>query len=196
MSPLIKQLWKANFPSLPQAIEADEAPHLPIRDIRLRYTGHEIVTDAQPGLAPNHGLPVKNARTRETLRVLLRDSVQAFNVTLCYRLTPEHDVIERWCELENLGQEAVTIEACNFTSLHLPNGANELTCVTGAWAREFTSQRERLPLGIYTLESHTLQTGHATNPFFLLNRPGQAWEEKRDGLLWTTGLQRQLANYH
>lgn len=168
---------KVNFPSLPQVVEANEAPHLPIRDIRLRYAAHEIVTDAQPGLAPNHGLPVKNASPQETLRVLLKDPVQAFNVTLCYRLTPEHDIIERWCELENLGHKAVTIEVCNFTSLHLPNGTNELTCVTGAWAREFTPQRERLPLGIYTLESHTLQTGHATNPFFLLNRPGQAWEE-------------------
>ncbi|HEX6386661.1 MAG TPA: alpha-galactosidase [Anaerolineae bacterium] len=168
---------KVTFPSLPKVIEDYEAPHLPIRDVRLRYASHEIVTDARPGLAPRHGLPVKDTNRRQTLRVLLQDPVQAFNVTLCYRLTPEHDIIERWCELENLGRETVTIDVCHFASLHLPNGTNELTYVSGAWAREFTTQRQRLPMGSQILESRTLQTGHATNPFFLINRPGQAWEE-------------------
>jgi len=168
---------KANFPSLPQALQQGEALHLPIRDLRLRYAGHEIVTDAQPGLSPTHGLPVKNTNLRETLRVLLKDPVQPFTVTLCYRLTPEHDIIERWCELENLGQAIVTLEVCHFASLHLPNGTNELTYVSGAWAREFTTQRERLPHGTQIIESRSLQTGHVTNPIFLINRPGQAWEE-------------------
>ena len=168
---------RVTFPSLPEVVADFEADHLPIRDVRLRYVSHEIVTDAQPGLAPQHGLPTKNDSPRETLRVLLQDPVQPFAVTLCYRLTPEHDIIERWCELENFGSESITIEVCNFASLHLPNGTNELTSVSGAWAREFTSQRNHLPMGTHILESHTLQTGHATNPFFLMNRPGQAWEE-------------------
>ncbi len=168
---------KVNFLESAHPLGADEAPHSPIRDLRLRYVGYEIVTDAQPGLFPAHGLPVTNDNPRETLRVFLRDPIQPFNVTLCYRLTPEHDIIERWCELENAGAQSVSIEACNFASLHLPNGTNELTAVTGAWAREFTSYRKGLPLGIHILESHTLQTGHAANPFFLINRPGQAWEE-------------------
>ena len=54
---------KVSFPSLP----AGEARSLPIRDLRLRYVDHEVVTDpssgsgrgAQPGLSPTHGLPVK-----------------------------------------------------------------------------------------------------------------------------------------
>jgi alpha-galactosidase len=45
------------------------------------------------------------------------------------------------------------------------------------WARELTSQRERLPIGLRVIEERGVLTGHATNPFFLLNRPGQAWEE-------------------
>jgi alpha-galactosidase len=168
---------KANFPTLPHALASNEAPHLPIRDVRLRYASHEIVTNSQPGLAPAHGIPVQNEMPRETLRVLMRDPVQPFSLTLCYRLTPEHDIIERWCELENAGQETITIDICNFASLHLPNGVSELTHISGAWAREFTSQRQSLPLGVYIMESRSLQTGHATNPIFLLNRPRQAWEE-------------------
>jgi len=168
---------KVNFPTLPETLNPGEAPHLPIRDVRLRYAGHEIVTTAQPGLAPTHGQPPAKSNLRETLRVFLQDPVQPFRVVLCYRLTPEHDIIERWCELENEGQETISIEVCSFATLHLPNGTSELTSVTGAWGREFTPQRERLPLGLRILESRTVQTGHTANPFFLLNRPGQAWEE-------------------
>lgn len=168
---------KVNFFTLPETLNPGEAPHLPIRDVRLRYTGHEIVTTAQPGLAPTHGQPPAKPNLRETLRVFLQDPAQPFSVILCYRLTPEHDIIERWCELENRGQELITIEVCSFATLHLPNGTSELTSVTGAWGQEFTPQRERLPLGLRVLESRTVQTSHAANPFFLLNRPGQAWEE-------------------
>lgn len=168
---------KVTFPTLPTTIDPSEAPHLPIRDLRLRYAGYEIVTDAQPGLAPAHGLPVGKLQPRETLRVFLRDPVQPFAVTLYYRLTPEHDIIERWCELDNLGSDNVTVEQCGFATLHFPNGTAELTSVAGAWSREFTPQRERLPIGLRVLEGRSVQTGHAGNPFFLLNAPGQAWEE-------------------
>lgn len=168
---------KASFPSLAQPALPSEAEHLPIRDLRLRYKRHEIATDSQPGLAPAHGLPVKNTQPRETLRVVLHDQAQPFRVTLCYRLTPELDTLERWCELENLGPEPLALEVCYFASLHIPNGANELTYVSGDWAGEFNIHCQPLPHGAQILESRSLQTGHKTNPFFLLNRPGQAGEE-------------------
>ncbi len=168
---------KANFPSLPVPLQADEALHLPIRDLRLRYVGHEVVTDARPGLSPTHGLPLKNSTVRETLRVRLTDPVQNFFVIVCYRLAPEHDIIERWLELENAGTDTVSFEVCNFASLHLPNGTNELTYVSGTWAREFTTHRQRLAPGTHVMESRNLQTSHFANPFFMLNRPGQAWEQ-------------------
>jgi alpha-galactosidase len=189
---------KVSFPSLPETLKPGEAPHLPIRDVRLRYTGHEIVTTAQPGLAPTHGQPPAKPNPRETLRVFLQDPAQPFSVVLCYRLTPEHDIIERWCELENSGQETVAIEVCAFGTLHLPNGSNELTAVAGGHIREFTTQRERLPIGLRILESRTIQTSHAANPFFLLNRPGQAWEENGTvyfGLLAYSGAWRVAVEY-
>ncbi len=172
---------KVSFPTAPgltPGVEARlEAAHLPVRDVRLRYAGHEIVPDAQPGLAPAHGLPVGVSAPRQTLRLRLVDPVQPFDVTLCYRLTPEHDILERWLELENRGDQPVSVEVCNFATLHLPNGTNELTHVSGAWAAEFHPNRTCLPVGAFVYESRSLQTGHAANPFFMLNRPGQAWEE-------------------
>lgn len=168
---------KASFLTLPIPAQPDEAQHLPIRDLRLRYVSHEVVTDAQAGLAPQHGLPTANTAPRQTLRVHLQDPVQAFSVTACYRLTPEQDILERWLELKNTGAETVSLAVCHFASLNIPSGTSELTSVSGGWAREFTPHRTRLPHGTHTLESRNLQTSHNTNPFFMLNRPGQAWEE-------------------
>jgi alpha-galactosidase len=168
---------KASFTTLPEPLPAGDAPLLPVRDVRLRYVSHEIVTNAQPGFAPTHGLPTQNDEPRETLRIRLTDPVQPLVVTLCYRLTPAQDIIERWLELENIGDAPIEIEQLDFGVLHLPNGTTELTSVSGAWAQEFQTQRERLPVGRRVMEQRNLQTGHAANPFFMLNRPGQAWED-------------------
>lgn len=177
---------KASFPTPAQPLRAGEADHGPIRDLRLRYISHAIVSDAQPGLAPAHGVPSADPAPRETLRVRLADPVQPLAVTLCYRLTPEHDLLERWLELENTGPEVISFTVCHFASLHLPVGATELTSLTGAWAREFNIQRHPLPPGALVLESRSLQTGHNANPVFLLNRPGQAAEES--GLVYFGAL--------
>lgn len=168
---------KASFATLPDPLPDGDAPHLPIRDVRLRYVSHEVVTDAAPGLAPAYGLLTANSEPRETLRITLADPVQPLTVTLCYRLTPAQDIIERWLELANTGDTPIQIEQLFFATLHLPNGTTELTNVSGAWAQEFQTQRERLPIGRRVIEHRSVQTGHLANPFFLLNRPGQAWEE-------------------
>ena len=167
---------KANFATLPQTMQPYEAPLLPIRDVCLVYVDHEIVTDAAPGFAAAHGLPTAVSTPRQTLRVILQDPEQPLKVILCYRLTPEHDILERWCELENVGAVPIEVEQLYFAVWHVENGRYELTAVSGAWAREFMTERTLLPIGTYILEHRTLQTGHQTNPFFLLNRPGQAWE--------------------
>jgi alpha-galactosidase len=168
---------KLEFPVLARPLEPGEAAHLPVRDVRLRYAGHAILNDAQPGFAPAHGLPVRDASPRETLRVTLRDSLYPFVVNLYYRLTPEHDIIERWCELVNEGDAPVRVEACGSATVNLPTGVVELTHVDGAWAREFTPRRMQLPIGCTVIEQRSLQTGCQANPFFLMNAPGQAWEE-------------------
>ena len=165
------------FDQLLTDVQAHEAPNLPLRDIRLRYVSHEIVSDAQPGLAPTHGLPVLNESPRQTLRLRLQDPVQKLTVIACYRITPEHDIIERWFELHNEGTATLALNTCNFASLHLPNSATELTHVTGSWSREFTTERRQIQHGAFTFEGRSVQTGHFSNPFFLLNRPNRAHEK-------------------
>ena len=186
---------KASFASLPGAPAAHEALHLPLRDVRLRYAGHEIVVGAQPGLAPAHGLPTSDSSPRDAARACSRDPVQPFVVTLCYRLTPEYDVLERWCELENTGQETISIEVLSFGVLHLPRGTTELTSVFGGWAREFTVQRERLPVGSCAGGAARPADRACRQPVLSGQsaRPGLGGEWPR--LLRCAGLQRQLAHH-
>ena len=64
-----------------------------MRDVRFRYHGYEIRTDAVPLGSPAHGLPTQARTPRETLCLRLKDAAYDFHATLFYRLTPEHDII-------------------------------------------------------------------------------------------------------
>ena len=74
-SPLQEVSLKVSFPSLPAGLAAAETRHVPVRDLRLRYVGHDIVTGdrlpdgeiVEPALAPSHGQPTHNTGPRETL---------------------------------------------------------------------------------------------------------------------------------
>lgn len=166
---------KAEFLALPTAPAAGEAMHLPIRDVRLRYVGHTIDSDAR------HGAEGERFRddlpARETLRIHLQDPVQPFAVDACYRLTPELDIVERWLEVENRGEAEVRIEQLFFASIHLHPDRWELTHAAGGWAAEMQIQRHPLPPGSTVIESRSVHTGFVHSPFFLLNPEGAAIED-------------------
>ena len=169
---------KVAFPEPPPSMAAGDAPNLPVRDLRLRFERHEIRTDATPAYAPAHGrVPPKAAVSRETLVLHLQDKEYDFRCRLFYRVTPEHDIIERWIEVENNTDRAVTVEALAFGTLNFPPGAYELTRAAGAWARELATVRQALEQGETVLRHQGLNTGHAVNPFFLLNERGKATED-------------------
>lgn len=168
---------KVAFASLPGELGADEAWHGPMRDVRLRYVGHSIDTDARPGQSPNHGQPTRVTSPRSTLRLHLADPLQPLRVNACYRLTPEHDIVERWLELENTGSEPIVIEQLFFASVHLHAGRWELTHAAGAWAAETHAERHPLPAGQTVLESRSVHTGFVHSPQFLLNEVGRAGDD-------------------
>ncbi|HEX8463702.1 MAG TPA: alpha-galactosidase, partial [Abditibacterium sp.] len=167
---------KALFPQPAASLETGEAAHLPVRDLRLRYQSHEIRHDAAPALPPQHGRTTRRSEPRETLCLRLQDINYPFFVTLFLRLTPELDIIERWIELKNGCDFAVEIEALSFGAVHLPQGQYELTRTAGTWVREFTPLRQNLEMGRLVLDQQGLNTGHAFNPFYLLNERNEASE--------------------
>jgi len=167
---------KVSFPKAARIDPATEAPHEPVRDARLRYAGHEIGSVGDPGFAPKHGLPVRSKSPRTGLKIRLKDELYPFYVTLFYRLTPEHDIIERWVELENACEHPVEVEKLAFASLSLDAFHWEITHVSGGWCREFQIERHTLHTGRFVWGSQAIITGLSTNPFFLLNQSGGATE--------------------
>ncbi|MCB9007326.1 MAG: hypothetical protein H6656_08210 [Ardenticatenaceae bacterium] len=97
---------KASFATLPEPLPDGVAPHLPIRDVRLRYVSHEVVTDAQPGLAPAHGWP-SQPRTAGNLAHQAGRSGAAAGGHAVLPPHPAQDIIERWLELENTGDAPI-----------------------------------------------------------------------------------------
>ena len=167
---------KVAFPQLAAPLGEHESENLPVRDLRLRYQSHEIRTDAKPALAPQHGRAPRKSQPRETLCVRLKDLSYDFFVTLFYRLTPEHDIIERWIEVENGCAFEVEVESLSFGTVHLPQGEYEVTRTAGTWVREFVPLRQNLEQGRLVLDQQGLNTGHSFNPFFLMNHRGAASE--------------------
>ncbi len=176
----------AEFSEPPRKLKTGEAFHGAVRDLRLRYVSHEILADAQPALAPGHGRAPRVKTRRPTLAIRLKDEAYAFDVILFYRLTPEHDIIERWVELRNGTNRPVKVGRLDFASVPLPNGTTTLTYPSGQWAREFIPVTRDLTQGLFVLEQQGLNTGHCHNPFFLLHAPGAATEES--GTVWFGAL--------
>lgn len=157
-----------------------------VRDLRPRYVSHEILTDAKPGFAPQHGLCPSMDKPHETLCILLRDEIYAFEIRLFFGVNPEHDIIERWSEISNHTSQPVQVERLDFACLPLPVNTPALTYFSGAWGREFGVATQTLTQGIFSLEQGGINTGHSHNPFFLIHGPGRTTEES--GPVWFGAL--------
>ncbi|HEY0256334.1 MAG TPA: alpha-galactosidase [Candidatus Methylacidiphilales bacterium] len=177
---------RANFAEPARPLEKGEAFHGSVRDLRLRYAGHEVRTEAEPALAPRHGLPVRIEAKRSVLAIHLKDAAYAFAVTLFYRVTPEHDILERWVEVRNETGQPVKLDRLDFGCAHLPAHATKLTYAAGHWGREFVAETLELKQGSFVLEQFGLNTGHAHNPFFLIHASGEATENA--GTVWFGAL--------
>ncbi len=167
-------------------IRPDEPGRLPVRDLRLRYHSHTVTKTAEPGLSPAHGIKPNVATARETLLITLQDVQYEFCVTLAFRITPEHDVFERWLYMENRSECDVSIRSLAFASLHFPSAKWQITHATGHSFREFAPSRHRLVQGTFQLDQRGLNTGHGSTPAFFLEREGEATEHA--GEVWFGAL--------
>jgi len=118
----------------------------------------------------------------QELVLTLNDAYYPLQVKLHYYCHVEHDLFERWVELENLGHQPITIERAFSAQWHLPRGIEyRLSHLAGRWADETHLHRQTLQPGKLVLESRRLTTSHHANPWFALDR-GSATEEQ--GEVW------------
>jgi alpha-galactosidase len=136
-----------------------------VRDVVLRVTGFAL---------PDGGLP--------ELVVQLTDANYPLRVDLHYRVHEAYDLIERWVEIANPGDDTVRIERIFSAQWHLPLQRNyHLSHLSGHWLNEFHLHREPLTPGVKVRESRRITTSHNANPWFAVD-DGSAGEEQ--GELW------------
>ncbi len=136
------------------------------RDVVLRYASHRIHDN--------------------DLDITLRDIRDPIEVTLHYRVYPEHGVVGRSATVVNRTAGPLTLESAQSAAWYLPAGrAYQLTYLSGRWAAESQIIREPIHPGMKVLESRKGHTSHNLNPWFAIDA-GDAAEES--GRVWFGAL--------
>jgi alpha-galactosidase len=137
-----------------------------VRDLVLKYSAHRLRGD--------------------DLDIDLKDIRDAIEVTLHYRVYPDHGIIRRSATVRNKTAAPLTVESAQSAAWHLPAGEGyHLTYLTGRWAAESQVNREPIHEGVKVIESRKGHTGHNFNPWFAIDA-GDASEES--GRVWFGAL--------
>lgn len=87
------------------------------------------------------------------LRILLKDPVYNFEVSLFYKSYFKEDVIETWTEISHKEKGEVVLNKYASANLYLKAGSYWLNQYHGDWAREMQPEEAKLTHGIKTLDS-------------------------------------------
>jgi alpha-galactosidase len=125
--------------------------HDGVRDLDLRYAGHE----ARDG--------------RLTLR--LKDVQRAVHVALTYEMDEATGILARSAVVENRTGNWIQLDQMAAACLNLPYSDDyQLSFLTGRWAGEFMLQTRAVTPGTFVLESRKGVTSHQANPWIALSR--------------------------
>lgn len=106
----------------------------------------------------------------EKLTIVLSDCHHPLRVRLHYNVDPSTDTLRRWAEIENAGENPITLEQAGTFGFMLDAGQYELHHLTGDGLDELNPVREILTPGRKVLESRRGMTGHQHQPWFALAR--------------------------
>ncbi|HYX51780.1 MAG TPA: glycoside hydrolase family 36 N-terminal domain-containing protein, partial [Ktedonobacteraceae bacterium] len=124
----------------------------------------------------------------QTLWLQFRDKLYPLTVTLYYRIYEDHNVIERWVALENMGGSGpFKIEQALSADWRPPvRDRYRLTYLYGQHVKEMQIGEVVLSPGKVVLESRRGATSHQFNPWVALDPDASATEES--GEVWSAGL--------
>ena len=133
-----------------------------VRDLILKYKNYKLID---------------SDNKCKKLIIYLIDSAYNLEVELNYRLIEEYDLIERWVNIKNKGNQPVQIKQILSAQWHLPDMQNyRLSYLYGRWVSETKLSRIELGYGKKILESRRGITSHQFNPWFAVDN-GQSNED-------------------
>src|SRR5690349_7888462 len=98
-------------------------------------------------------------------------------VVLRYELVPDTDVLLRWVEVTNRGDEPLKVERLGSAGFCVPTHGARLTFLSGQWAREFGRQTVDLPAEQFRIGSRYGVPDHNYAPWLAVQDTtgDQAW---------------------
>jgi len=103
-------------------------------------------------------------------RIILKDPVYPFEVTLIFKTYDNEDVIEQWVEIKHSEKKPVTIFNYASSMLHFDADKYWLTQFHGDWAEEMKMQESLLTAGIKILDTKLGTRAHMyQTPVFMLS---------------------------
>ena len=110
-----------------------------------------------------------------TTRIVMKDEIYPFYVTVCYKAYQDVDMIETWSEITSLEKKPVTLTRFDSGSLPIRYGDVWISHLHGTWANEGRLSQEPLDRGMLTIKNkdgaRNSHTDHAEVMFSLDGKP-------------------------
>lgn len=114
-------------------------------------------------------------------KVLLKDPVYPFEVTLNYKIYANEDVVEQWTNIKHNEKKAVKLNKYASANLYLKGNGFWLKQYHGDWAREMQPEESKLTHGIKVLDSKLGTRAHLYQPpTFMVSLNAPAEEDHGD----------------
>ncbi len=103
-----------------------------------------------------------------TLTVTLKDKHYPLQVALKYKIQDNDDIITRWAEITNTGDEEITVDRMFSAELTLPStDPYTFKNTNGSWGGEYVETESTLQGGALVFDSKRGTSGHNQSPYFI-----------------------------
>lgn len=122
--------------------------------------------------------------TDNELTVILSDKVYPLEIALKYVVNDNDDIITRWAEITNKGEEKIILDRVFSAELTLPSPyPYKIKNTNGSWGGEFVETESELQGGALVFDSKRGTSGHNQSPYFIAH---QGADEKQGDVYFGT----------
>ena len=130
------------------------------------------------------------------LEIFLEDKPYNLDVTLCYKLREDTDIIERYAKIKNNSDGMVVLNKISSGEFNVPSRRPYTsTNFNGAWLAEFRKEDTVVKNGVLTYDSRKGGSNHTVNPLFILSQ--NADEKQGDvffgALAWSGNFKTEIS---
>ena len=114
---------------------------------------------------------VKAETIDNELTVVFKDKAYPLQIALKYKVNDNDDIITRWVEVTNNGEEKIVLDRIFSGELTLPSQyPYKIKNTNGSWGGEYVETESELQGGALVFDSKRGTTGHNQSPYFIAHQ--------------------------